>query len=97
MTLSELLDKLDGQDDEATIFVDRSAALNANSSAVVVNSDMGSPPDWMSNLLEVYLAKEVLEVWAKWHDGRQPSLMEKCRAVIWYAEHDAYLPVEADH
>jgi hypothetical protein len=97
MTLSELLDKLDGQDDDATIFVDRSAPLSAASTAVALNSDTGSPPDGMSYLLEVYLAKEVLEVWAKWRDGRQPSLMEKSRSVIWYAEHDAYLPVEADH
>lgn len=29
-------------------------------------------------------------------DGRQPLLAEKCEAIIWYAEHDAYLPLKAD-
>ena len=46
----------------------------------------------MSYLLEVSLAKEVVQVWSEWRDGRRPTAIDKCEAVIYYAEHDAYLP-----
>jgi hypothetical protein len=38
--------------------------------------------------------KEVLQVWTRWRDGRTPTDDEACEAVVHYAEHDAYLPVE---
>ena len=46
----------------------------------------------MRYLLEVFLAKEVVEVWSKWRNGRNPTALDKCAAVIYYAENDAYLP-----
>lgn len=45
-------------------------------------------------LLEVYLSKEVIEVWSSWRDGRAPTLTEAVGAVIWYGEYDAYEPVD---
>src|SRR4051794_37255170 len=47
----------------------------------------------MSYVLEVRIAKEVLEVWAEWRGGRPPSQHDKYAAVIHYATHDAYLPL----
>jgi hypothetical protein len=96
VTLLELLNGIDDLDDDATIFVDRSAGLNANSPAAAEVSDMSESSEGMSRLLEVYLAKEVLQVWTEWRGGRQPSPEQRCRAVIWYFEKDSYIPVEAD-
>lgn len=44
-------------------------------------------------LLEVDLALEVIEVWRSWHAGTPPTAEEATRAVIYYAEHDAYQPL----
>jgi hypothetical protein len=96
MTLEELLERLDELDDDHTIFVDKSAGLSSKAPVAVSNTETGPPPAGFSYVLEVYLAKEVLEVWTQWRGGRKPSLEEKCRAVIWYAEKDSYVPIEAD-
>ena len=95
MKLSEIVAALDNADDDWTIFADRSSALSPESRAAVAVADAGAPQG-LVYLLEVYLAKEAVEVWSKWRDGRQPLLAEKCEAIIWYAEHDAYLPLKAD-
>jgi hypothetical protein len=47
-------------------------------------------------LLEVDLAQEAIEVWSEWRDGQTTILAEAVGAVIWYAEHDAYEPIDAD-
>ncbi|MFI5930254.1 hypothetical protein ACIA3K_30340 [Micromonospora sp. NPDC051543] len=43
-------------------------------------------------LLEVDLAREVIEVWSLWRGGRQPTVLEAVGAVVYYAEHDVYQP-----
>lgn len=45
-------------------------------------------------LLEADLAQEVVEVWSAWRDGATPTTEEATLAIIYYAEHDAYQPVE---
>jgi hypothetical protein len=45
-------------------------------------------------LLEVDLAREVIEVWSAWRDGAKPSPEEATLAVIYYGERDAYQPLE---
>lgn len=47
-------------------------------------------------LLEVELAQEVVEVWSLWRGGRHPTALEAVNAVIHYAEHDAYQPVQEE-
>ncbi len=70
----------------------------ADSPAVVLEEDAvgGAAPSQpsYSYLLEVGIAKEVIEVWSSWRNGREPTSEEATRAVIHYAEHDAYEPVE---
>jgi uncharacterized RDD family membrane protein YckC len=93
MILSELLEKLDDFDDNSTIYVERNSEWSANSRAVVcLQSNNGeiidAPKDW-SYFLEVYIVKEVIEMW-KDRCGH-PSTEDKCRAVIYYAENDAYI------
>jgi hypothetical protein len=45
-------------------------------------------------LLEVGVAREAIDVWHAWRPGRSPSLDDQLQAVIYYAENDAWLPVE---
>ncbi len=56
-----------------------------------VNGRARSAPDY-AYLLEVDLARDVLVVWSDWRSGIAPSPDEAARAVIHYAEHDAYEP-----
>jgi hypothetical protein len=56
-----------------------------------VDGRASSAPDH-AYLLEVDLAREVLAVWSDWRSGVAPSPDEAARAVIYYAEHDAYEP-----
>ena len=44
-------------------------------------------------MLEVSIAKDVIRVWREWRGGRKPTPAEMCEAVIYYAEHDAFLEV----
>lgn len=53
----------------------------------------GKGPAGLTYLLEVSLARDVLDVWTSWRNGAQPSPEEAARAVIYYAQHDAYEPV----
>jgi hypothetical protein len=79
-----------------TIFARR--PWSPESSALVlreaaVNGVAVAAPDH-AYLLEVDLAREVVEVWSEWRSGAVPTREEATGAVIYYAEHDAYEPVE---
>lgn len=96
MTLAELLDDLDHLDGKLTIYAVKDPDWSANSLAVArLESDKDEISDaahGMSYFLEVYIAREVMEEWADRHDGQEPTIDDKCRAIIYYAENDAYLP-----
>lgn len=60
--------------------------------------------DWLDSkqrpgfrlVLDVKIAREVLDVWSAWRGGARPTLDQAVEAVLHYATHDAYLPVN-DH
>ncbi len=58
-----------------------------------VNGVAPSQPEF-AYMLEVNLAREVLEVWSAWRDGARPSIDDAVDAILHYAMHDAYLPVD---
>lgn len=60
------------------------------SGAQIITSGSRSP-----NLLEIFLAADVLEVWSEWRSGRAPTASEAIAAIEWYGDHDAYQPVDA--
>jgi uncharacterized RDD family membrane protein YckC len=94
MALSELLEKLDEFDDNLTIYAERDPEWSANSRAIVSSQskdgDVIDARKDLSYFLEVDIAKEVIEMW-KESCGHKPSAEDKCRAVIYYAENDAYI------
>jgi hypothetical protein len=96
-TLSELLLSARTLDPQATIFAERPWGQDCR--AILVDDpvdDVSAEREDMAYLLEVDLAREVLEVWSAWRNGRSPTPAESVAAVVHYAEHDAYLPVAPD-
>lgn len=45
----------------------------------------------LTYFLEVSIAREVVDVWKKWHNNPYPTLEEQINAIIHYANKDAYL------
>jgi hypothetical protein len=41
----------------------------------------------------VQLANEAIEVWSAWRGGKKPSRQDKFAAVMFYSQHDAFIPV----
>lgn len=80
---------LPSADPEAVIYA--SAPLTPRSEAMICAE--AESPAGLDYLLEVVLAREVLHVWADWRHGRQPTPEQAARAVIHYAQQDAYEPV----
>lgn len=95
MTLRDVIARLEEFEDDQTIFAE-SAAASARA-VVAAEGEDGSPPATAAGLrylLEVSVAREAIEVWRAWRPGRTPSLEDKLAAVLYYAEHDAWLPVD---
>jgi hypothetical protein len=93
-TLRDILHRLAEFDDELTLYAAK--PWTADSPAIAtLEPESGAVPTeaaGMDYLLEISLAKSVLDVWKDWRHGREPSDEERCEAIIYYAEHDAYLP-----
>lgn len=97
MNLREIVEQLDTFQEEETIYIAQSDPVHANTEAAVgFEDDYGSPPacaSGMRYLLEVRLAQDVVRVWSEWRDNVLPSAEDKVTAIVYYAEHDAFLPV----
>ena len=98
MTLSNVAEQLDQLDNSHVIFAKRNSDWSATSEAVVcvIPDDDSDPPEaeGFDYFLEVDLAKETVQVWSEWRDGKQPTTTEKLDAMIYYAEYDAWLPLD---
>ncbi len=98
MRLIELLDHIAEIDDDSVIFIPINEFLSENSNSVILPEELlpknGKSPQGLKYLLEVYLVKEVFEVWKNWRNGKEPSQLDKYHAFKYYLEHDAYLPPE---
>lgn len=96
MTLSEVLQRLYEFDSEMTIYAAGGADATLTSSAVVAEepADGGVPEEarGLDYLLEVFLAREVLEDWQRFRGG-ELSLDEAHRVIVHYARYDAH-PVQ---
>jgi hypothetical protein len=90
--LGDVLEEIDHLDRKATIYVKNGIVDDSTESVVLAEGE--EPPPGFKYLLEVYIAKEAIEVWSKWRDGKRPSRAERSAAVAHYASHDAYLPPE---
>ena len=95
MRLIDVIARLDEYSDELTIYSQRKATPQSEAMVLAEPEDGSTRPPSAGGLhyvLEVFLAKEVIDVWQEWR-GRAPTPEEACRAVLHYATHDAYEPV----
>jgi hypothetical protein len=103
-TLIEVIDGLDNVDDSdrfssPVIYAEGGAeALPTARTIVCPGDDNGTlvcPKDAaLSEVLMVQLAKEAIEVWSAWRGGKTPSRRDKFAAVMFYSQHDAFMPGE---
>ena len=93
-TLLALLGSLDDLDPEGVLYAAR--PWTYASQAECVRPDGEGAAHGFTYLLEVSGAIDVAVVWSAWRDGRTPTTQELADAVIHYAEHDSYLPLEPD-
>jgi hypothetical protein len=102
-TLRQVVARLDELDEELIIYVEGRDNWSMSTPAVALSKmpdgDVPLERDGLRYFLEVDLAREVVEVWIEWRDGRVPTIEEACAAIIHYAENDAYLDdtIAADH
>jgi hypothetical protein len=87
--LRDLVTRIDELSDELTFY-------RLAGGVVLLDEETDEIPSTAEYLLEVVIAKEVLQVWSAWRQGRVPSLDEACAAIVHYAEWDAYMPVDPD-
>jgi hypothetical protein len=96
MRLIDLIDNLDNLDDDQMIFITSKEPtcedIEAVTGSIQQNVEYGDTPNGMAYFLEVPLAKEVIEVWENWRNGKKPTLEEKYQAIVYYATRDAYIP-----
>jgi len=97
-TLATLVEALDDLDDELAIYASRQDGWRPDSPAVAIaatkNGALRAEAAELSYFLEVPIAKEAIRVWSDWRGGAQPDTADRVEAVIYYAENDAYLPVQ---
>ena len=98
MKLIELIDNIHDIDDNSVIFMPKDEILNENANAVIITEeqlpDNGKPPEGLQYLLEVFYVKELLGVWRKWRNGKEPTREEKYQAFVYFIDHDAYIPTD---
>ncbi len=95
VTLSEIIKSIETLDDNLVIYAVKNPTWEMNSRAMLIEVDEFAEDDpevpcGMTYLLEINTAKEVLEVWRRWRDGKIPDETEKFNAIVYYAEKDAY-------
>jgi hypothetical protein len=96
MNLEEILGNLDSTNDTLTICAAKSPDWTPLSEAELCRADRVPNGCRLPYFLEVSVAKNVLRAWSFARAGGMPTLAEKCAAVIYYAENDAYLLLDQD-
>lgn len=90
--LVELVENLGVIDPEFTIYAQEPWTCDSMAMAVQEPEGGGVPLEaanaGMSYLIEVFIAKEFLDGWAR-NEGREPTSQEMCNRLIHYAIYDA--------
>jgi hypothetical protein len=96
MSLGELLTRIDEISDGPIVYVPDGEDVGLATGVTLLSLSEVTPrrPEHLTYLLEVEIIKDVLQTWSDWRGGRTPTLDDKLRAVLHYADHDAYLPAE---
>jgi hypothetical protein len=90
MNLIDVIGDLENTDDSMTICAARTPRWSEFSEVELCPSDAVRRAARLQYFLEVSVAKDVLRAWSFARNGQNPTLSEKCKALIYYAENDAY-------
>ena len=95
MNFRDIIARLDEFPADETIYAE-SATPTARAEVAAEREDATAPTTTpgLSYLLEVAAAREAIDVWQAWRPGQMPTLDDKLAAVIYYAQNDAWLPIE---
>ena len=97
ITLEQLISKLDSIDNSLTICAAKSPDWMPNSEAELCSANHVPQGCRLPYFLEVSVAKNVLRAWSFARGGRVPDVSQKCQAIIYYADNDAYLLPEHEN
>ena len=89
MTLCEIIRGL--QDLDGSLTICAAIPWTADSDAELCPASTVPEGCRLPYFLEVAVANDVLRAWSFARAGQIPSIEERCRAIIFYAENDAYL------
>lgn len=104
MTILDICEQLDGLDDDGVIYAKRvDGEFIPSSEATVVKIADEDVPTTTREIsarhcpgfdycLEIFIARDAVEVWSLWRDGRQPTSVERAEAVCYKANNDAWGP-----
>ena len=95
VTLEQLVRELGEFGDELVLFAPAGSPVSSQTSIYLIDEEAEEPPAGTDYLLEVSTMKNVLKVWSAWRNGAEPTTEQACEAVLWYADHDAYQPVDS--
>ncbi len=96
MTLAEIVNALDIQNDSDVVYaarIDGEWRAQSPANVVAVGENPSSELQGKDYFLEVWLIKEIIEVAQQWSCETGLSLARRVEAAIYYATHDAYIPV----
>ena len=101
MNLMDVIKNLDKFSDDEAIYATRDGRQwkPESEARVAEETQDGKLPATTANIeleyfLEIHIAKEAIRVLQKWSNNSASSTEAMARAVIYYAEHDAFIPVE---
>jgi hypothetical protein len=93
--LGDLIGNIDQVDSSLIVLVEDATPTSIKSHVSLIEFRLPFlRPVGMKYLMNVDAIKEVLEVWSAWRNGAVPTVEQATEAVIYYADHDCYLPVE---
>ncbi len=92
-TLENAIKDIDSFDDEDVLYVRKPWNKNSQTYVYTYGEGENSPLDINSipYFLEVFIVKEVIEVLKEHTKNMNSDINEVCKAVIYYAENDAYI------
>ena len=101
--LVQCLDELEDRDPlhRLVIYAQGGASAGRNSPARICPRGEGGGPACaldasLSEVLGVEQARDAIAVWSAWRGGVTPSPEERFRAIMFFSQSGAYLPLETD-
>lgn len=90
---SDLLTNLNDYDDSQVIFSPDGSFPKDGNVFLLTSEESEEADDKLKYVLELYLVSEILDVWSKWRNSKLPTAEEKIKAINYYVQNDAYIPV----